>query len=188
MNRHVARPDRRGRRPLSPIVSGADTPLPQFVDIARQAGVAFHHTNGASAEKHLVETMGSGAVFFDYDGDGWIDIFLVDGGSIADAGRRPARASSAVPQPRQRHVRRRHGSLRDSASRVRHGRVRGRLRRRRPAGPVHHQLRTERALPQSTATAPSPTSPPPRASAIRDGARAAHSPIWIATEISICGS
>src|SRR5207344_1965632 len=67
------------------IVSGADTPLPQFIDIARQAGVAFHHTNGASAEKHLVETMGSGAVFFDYDGDGWVDLFLVDGGSIADA-------------------------------------------------------------------------------------------------------
>jgi hypothetical protein len=66
------------------IVSGADNPLPQFVDIARQAGVAFHHTNGASVEKHLVETMGSGGVFFDYDGDGWIDIFLVDGGSIAD--------------------------------------------------------------------------------------------------------
>jgi hypothetical protein len=67
------------------IVSGADNPLPQFVDIARQAGVAFHHTNGASAEKHIVETMGSGAVFFDYDGDGWIDIFLVDSGSLADA-------------------------------------------------------------------------------------------------------
>ena len=31
--------------------------------------------------------MGSGGVFFDYDGDGWMDIFLVDSGSIADAGR-----------------------------------------------------------------------------------------------------
>jgi hypothetical protein len=62
----------------------AEPVLPQFVDVARQAGVVFHHTNGASADKHLVETMGSGAVFFDYDGDGWIDVFLVDGGSIAD--------------------------------------------------------------------------------------------------------
>lgn len=66
------------------IASAADTPV-QFVDIARQAGVAFHHVNGASAEKHLIETMGSGGLFFDFDGDGWIDIFVVDGGSIADA-------------------------------------------------------------------------------------------------------
>ncbi|HET9832743.1 MAG TPA: CRTAC1 family protein [Vicinamibacterales bacterium] len=66
------------------VVSGADAALPQFVDIARQAGVIFHHTNGASADKHLVETMGSGGLFFDYDSDGWPDIFIVDGGSIAD--------------------------------------------------------------------------------------------------------
>jgi enediyne biosynthesis protein E4 len=65
--------------------ASSDQSLPQFVDIAKQAGVAFHHTNGASPDKHLVETMGSGGLFFDYDGDGWIDIFLVDGGSIADA-------------------------------------------------------------------------------------------------------
>jgi hypothetical protein len=69
---------------LCPRYFAADPPLPQFTDIAKQAGIAFHHINGASPEKHLVETMGSGAVFFDYDGDGWIDIFLVDGGSIAD--------------------------------------------------------------------------------------------------------
>ena len=70
---------------LCPPFRAAEPPLPQFTDVARQAGVAFHHTNGASAEKHLVETMGSGAVFFDYDGDGWVDIFLVDSGSISDA-------------------------------------------------------------------------------------------------------
>ena len=61
------------------LLVAADTPPPQFVDVARQAGVVFHHANGASPEKHLIETMGSGAVFFDYDGDGFIDIFLVDG-------------------------------------------------------------------------------------------------------------
>jgi enediyne biosynthesis protein E4 len=64
------------------VASGAGTP--QFVDIAREAGVIFHHTNGASPEKHLVETMGSGAVFLDYDDDGFVDIFLVDGGSVID--------------------------------------------------------------------------------------------------------
>ena len=65
--------------------AAADTPAQQFVDIARSAGVEFRHTSGASPEKHLVETMGSGGLFFDYDSDGWLDIFLVDGGSLADA-------------------------------------------------------------------------------------------------------
>jgi len=58
----------------------------QFIDITRAAGVDFHHVNGASPDKHLVETIGSGGLFFDYDNDGWIDIFLVDGGSVADPG------------------------------------------------------------------------------------------------------
>src|SRR3954471_2195781 len=77
---------------VAAVLADANSSLPQFVDISREAGIAFHHTNGASAEKHLVETMGSGAVFFDYDGDGWQDIFLVDGGSLADpAAQRRAR-------------------------------------------------------------------------------------------------
>jgi hypothetical protein len=55
-----------------------------FQDVAKAAGLAMQHVNGASPEKFLVETMGSGAVFFDYDADGWVDLFLVDGGSLAD--------------------------------------------------------------------------------------------------------
>src|SRR5687768_9180331 len=57
----------------------------RFTDITRPSGLSFHHVNGASPNKHLVETMGSGGMFLDYDNDGWLDIFLVDGGSLDDA-------------------------------------------------------------------------------------------------------
>jgi len=53
-----------------------------FDNVAAAAGLTFTHLNGASEEKYLVETMGSGAVLFDYDGDGWLDAFFVDGGSL----------------------------------------------------------------------------------------------------------
>jgi hypothetical protein len=61
-----------------------DAPRQPFTDATRGAGIDFHHVNGASPDKYLVETMGSGGLFFDYDDDGWIDVFLVDGGSFAD--------------------------------------------------------------------------------------------------------
>jgi hypothetical protein len=55
-----------------------------FENVASAVGVSFPNTNGASPDKYLVETMGSGALLFDYDGDGWVDLFVVDGGSLAD--------------------------------------------------------------------------------------------------------
>src|SRR5688572_27888731 len=55
-----------------------------FRDIAAAAGVGITHVNGASPDKYFAEIMGSGGLFFDFDDDGWIDIFLVDGGSVAD--------------------------------------------------------------------------------------------------------
>src|SRR5262245_17402799 len=54
-----------------------------FVDVSQQAGIRFHHHNGASSEKYLVETMGSGVALLDFDQDGWLDIFFVDGGTTS---------------------------------------------------------------------------------------------------------
>ena len=55
-----------------------------FQDVTTDVGIRFRHTNGATPEKYLVETMGSGGLFFDYDSDGWVDIFLVNGGAVVD--------------------------------------------------------------------------------------------------------
>ena len=49
-----------------------------FADVTAKAGIRFVHTSGAFGKKYLPETMGSGCVFFDADGDGWQDIFLVN--------------------------------------------------------------------------------------------------------------
>jgi len=62
-----------------------------FANVTQSAGLAFANINGASRDKYLVETMGSGALFFDFDDDGWIDVLLIDGGSYAD----PAVAAKA---------------------------------------------------------------------------------------------
>ena len=49
-----------------------------FTRVAEEAGIQFRHFNGATGEKHLVEIMGGGAAFFDYNNDD-IDIYLVNG-------------------------------------------------------------------------------------------------------------
>ena len=59
----------------------------QFLNIAEKAGIQFKHENGATPEKYLPETMGAGGLFFDYNNDGWLDVFLVNGGSFKEAGK-----------------------------------------------------------------------------------------------------
>jgi hypothetical protein len=50
-----------------------------YRDVTRESGVRFVHENGSFGKKFLPETMGSGVVIFDYDGDGLQDLFLVNG-------------------------------------------------------------------------------------------------------------
>jgi enediyne biosynthesis protein E4 len=51
----------------------------QFTDVARRSGITFRHDNAASSEKYLIETMGSGCAWIDYDQDGLLDLYLVNG-------------------------------------------------------------------------------------------------------------
>ncbi len=51
----------------------------RFVDVALSAGITFHHENAASPEKYLIETMGSGCGWIDYDQNGLLDLYLVNG-------------------------------------------------------------------------------------------------------------
>jgi hypothetical protein len=55
----------------------------QFVEVGAQSGLVHRHENGASPDKFLMETFGSGVAAFDYDGDGWVDLFFVNGADIA---------------------------------------------------------------------------------------------------------
>jgi hypothetical protein len=51
-----------------------------FVDVTEQAGITWRHFNGESPDRFLIEAMGGGAAFLDFDGDGLQDIFFVNGG------------------------------------------------------------------------------------------------------------
>jgi hypothetical protein len=57
----------------------ATTPGFRLTDVTATAGIQFKHNSGAYGGKFLPETMGSGCAFFDYDGDGWQDILLING-------------------------------------------------------------------------------------------------------------
>lgn len=51
-----------------------------LVERTGELGIDFVHENGGSGEKHLPETMGAGAAWLDFDGDGWLDLYLVQSG------------------------------------------------------------------------------------------------------------
>jgi hypothetical protein len=72
----------------SPLLVEAAAPGPasspvQFVDVAQEAGLNIPNVWGGIANKWLiVETKGSGLAFFDYDNDGWLDIYLTNGNRL----------------------------------------------------------------------------------------------------------
>jgi hypothetical protein len=55
-------------------------PLAYFTDVAKEAGLTLTNTfGGVNSKKYIIETTGTGVAIFDYDNDGWPDIFIVNG-------------------------------------------------------------------------------------------------------------
>jgi enediyne biosynthesis protein E4 len=55
-----------------------------YIDITREAGLdKFHHRSGSGQKRTVLETPGSGVALLDYDNDGWLDIYLLNGSTIA---------------------------------------------------------------------------------------------------------
>ncbi len=110
-----------------------------FVDITAASGVSFQHIASHTSKKYLLETMGSGVALFDYDNDGRLDIFLVNGATLQDPTRkgadpaedRPQRMEPALSPETRRHIRRRYRQSRIARHWIWHGSGSGRLRQRR---------------------------------------------------------
>ncbi len=92
-------------------------PVADFVDIASIAGLTSPTTIGGTHEKrYILETTGGGVALFDYDNDGWLDIFLVNGTTLV-----PSRGE---PSTNKLYKNNRDGSFTDvtaKAGLVRHG-------------------------------------------------------------------
>src|SRR2546425_8017100 len=58
-----------------------EKPFPTFTDVTKQAGLAFKIVCGDEVTEFLIDVNGEGACFFDYDNDGYQDIYLVNGSS-----------------------------------------------------------------------------------------------------------
>ena len=69
-----------------PLPTVPQQPVPLFADATQQAGLHWQHRSGGPEKWHILEAKGGGAAFLDYDGDGYLDIYLVNGSTLERTG------------------------------------------------------------------------------------------------------
>jgi hypothetical protein len=69
---------------------------PLFREVASETGMKFHHFTGATGEFYMPEIMGAGAALLDYDNDGDLDVYLIQG-SMLDPRKNPDEARFPLP-------------------------------------------------------------------------------------------
>ncbi len=66
--------------------------------VTTPSGLTFVHQNSPTSQKYLIETMGGGVALLDYNNDGLLDIFFVNGGKLTDPMKRPERFDRSNPR------------------------------------------------------------------------------------------
>jgi tetratricopeptide (TPR) repeat protein len=109
------RPGAHRGHPAGPGAVSPDDPAPHFVDDAEAAGLRFTFDNGHTPRHLLPETMSGGVALLDYDGDGWLDVYCVQGGSLLT---RSGDGAMADPPPGDRLFRNCGGTFEDATHRA----------------------------------------------------------------------
>ncbi len=68
----------------TPFQVGSVPEVAKFTDVTSALGLSFEYVASHTSKKYLIETMGSGVALFDYDNDGRLDIFVVNGAPLSD--------------------------------------------------------------------------------------------------------
>ena len=90
--------------PTPPLHTAPAASSLRFVEVASAVGLTSQHENGHSPQRYFPETMGGGGAFFDYDGDGDLDVYAVNGAFIAADPQAAAPVNSLFRNDGQRFV------------------------------------------------------------------------------------